>query len=80
MSLPSSIRPVATTCPIPDCGADPERGTINGGAPMLCGGYGHPDPRCMANWAASDPEDHESYEEYLRDPLATPYLRRPAVG
>lgn len=58
---------MTAVCPIEGCGADPNLGTANGGAPMKCGGYGHWDPRCMGNWAASDPEDRESYDEYLRD-------------
>ena len=53
-------------CPIKECGAD-ERGTANGSKPMFCHGYGTLDPRCMANWASADPEDRESYAEYLRD-------------
>ena len=52
-------------CPIKGCGADPKLG--NGSPEMLCRGYGLSDARCMANWASSDPEDRESYAEYLRD-------------
>lgn len=51
-------------CAVDGCYAD-GRGTANGSPPMLCGGFGHRDPRCMANWATWDREDMPTYGEYL---------------
>jgi hypothetical protein len=54
-----------TPCPVQFCAAD-ELGTLEGGQPMLCRGYGHhTDGRCMADWASGDPEDWGDYTDWI---------------
>lgn len=49
-------------CPVADCGATPEVG----GPEMRCRGYGDGrDPRCLANWLSTDPENAGTYAEHL---------------
>lgn len=47
------------TCVIEHCPM-----TVNGRS-RLCSGDGLIDPRCMVNWASTDPEDQGTYDEYL---------------
>ena len=51
-------------CPVASCETD-GTGSLDGGAPMKCHGYGDLDPRCFANWLSIDPEDAGTYQEYL---------------
>jgi hypothetical protein len=48
-------------CPVLACGAIPQFG----GPDLKCRGYGSTDPRCMANWLSTDPEDAGTYTQYL---------------
>lgn len=37
-------------CRVDGCAADTRLGTLQGGAPMLCEGFGLPDQPCIARW------------------------------
>lgn len=53
-------------CCVPECQADTRRGTLQGGAPMLCEGYGHPTAPCIAVWLVIEPEHREDYLDWVR--------------
>lgn len=58
--------PDSPDCPVNGCKANPDRGTADGGEPMLCHGYGNgTDARCMANWLTIDPEDAGTYAQHI---------------
>lgn len=46
-------------CQVVGCTADTRLGTLSGGGPMLCQGYGQPGP-CIARWLHET--DEGSYE------------------
>lgn len=50
------------TCRVSGCGADTHLGTLQGGEPMLCEGFGQPGP-CIARWLMET--DVGSYEDWL---------------
>lgn len=56
-------------CAITVCDADTRRGTLDGGAPMWCGGFGATGP-CIANWLRLSPEDQGEYLDYVEEWLA----------
>jgi hypothetical protein len=51
-----------SVCRVQGCGADTRLGTLQGGAPMQCGGFGQEGP-CIARWLLST--DIGSYEDWL---------------
>lgn len=53
-------------CSVPECQADTRRGTLDGGAPMLCGGHGMPGEPCVAVWLTEDPDERGDYRSFVR--------------
>jgi len=55
------------TCVIEGCADDTRRGTLQGGAPMLCKGLGMIGEPCIAVWLVDPPEEREHYLDFVDD-------------
>jgi hypothetical protein len=54
-------------CCVPECLADSRRGTLQGGAPMFCGGKGMVNEPCIAVWLMDDtPATFADYRAFVR--------------
>jgi hypothetical protein len=67
------VAPPGAVCRVDGCAADTRLGTLAGGAPMLCEGFGLKDEPCIARWLMET--DVATYEDWLdaRPPATRDY-------